>query len=139
MGSPHETAFLTVNETARMLNMSHQAVRLRIAAGGLDVVRVGTGPRAGIRLATGDFEDYLERATRGCRIRPTSRSRHGSAPAARQPANGHPTASCTYVATTWRRGETLRNRMARSVIGHERAKLVSVSSGTGCIPQTGWV
>lgn len=62
---PGRSEFLTVNQVADLLRMSRGSVRRRIAAGELDVVRVGTGPRAPIRIASGDLADYLERATRG--------------------------------------------------------------------------
>ena len=63
MLSPLEPAdFLTVNQVAAVLHLSHQSVRRRIRAGELDVVRVGSGPKAPIRIASGDLLDYLQRA-----------------------------------------------------------------------------
>jgi excisionase family DNA binding protein len=57
--------FLTVAEAAHLLNLSVCTVRRRIWSGELDVIRVGTGPQAPIRIATGDLSDFLERANHG--------------------------------------------------------------------------
>jgi excisionase family DNA binding protein len=53
--------FMTVDEAADLLHVSRWSILRRVKAGDLDVVRVGRGPKAPIRIAPGDLADYLRR------------------------------------------------------------------------------
>ncbi len=62
---PTPAEFLTIDQVAEVLHLSHQSVRRRIRAGELDIVRIGSGPKAPIRIASGDLIEYLQRVNRG--------------------------------------------------------------------------
>jgi excisionase family DNA binding protein len=52
-------AWLTVNEAAHLLGVSRITIRRRIWEGDLEVVRLGSGPRAPIRIPHDVLVDYL--------------------------------------------------------------------------------
>jgi excisionase family DNA binding protein len=56
-----ESQFLTVREAARVLHCSPRMIRARLARGEIDAVRLGSGPKAPIRIASGDIVRYLQR------------------------------------------------------------------------------
>ena len=53
---------LTVREVASVLGVSSRTVRRRIAAG-MPIFRIGSSPRAAIRVSRGDLADYIASAT----------------------------------------------------------------------------
>jgi excisionase family DNA binding protein len=55
-----ETQLLTVAEVARRLRQSERVVRDKIASGQLPAVKIGTGPRAPIRVDLAELDAWLE-------------------------------------------------------------------------------
>jgi excisionase family DNA binding protein len=55
-----ETQLLTVAEVARRLRQSERTVRDKIASGALPAVKIGTGPRAPIRVDPAKLDAWLE-------------------------------------------------------------------------------
>jgi excisionase family DNA binding protein len=51
---------LTVREVALALRQSERTVRDKIAAGDLAAVRIGSGPRAPIRVDAGELERFIQ-------------------------------------------------------------------------------
>ena len=65
MVSPHlvdEDRLLSVREVASVLGVSSRTVRRRIAAG-MPIFRIGSSPRAAIRVSRADLADYIASAT----------------------------------------------------------------------------
>ena len=56
-----ETKLLTIGEVALLLRQSPRSVRDKINAGQLPAVRIGTGPRAPLRVDRAEIEAWLER------------------------------------------------------------------------------
>ncbi len=56
---------LTVSEVARALALSEDTVRRRVQSGELPSIRIGSGPRAPIRIAREDLVDALTRWSAG--------------------------------------------------------------------------
>ena len=56
-----EAQLLTVAEVARRLQQSERTVRDKIASGALPAIRIGTGPRAPIRVDLAELEAWLKR------------------------------------------------------------------------------
>jgi excisionase family DNA binding protein len=54
-----ETQLLTVAEVALRLRQSERTVRDKIASGQLPAVKIGTGPRAPIRVDRAELEQWL--------------------------------------------------------------------------------
>jgi excisionase family DNA binding protein len=54
-----ETQLLTVAEVARLLQQSERTVRDKIASGQLPAVKIGTGPRAPLRVDRAELEEWL--------------------------------------------------------------------------------
>jgi excisionase family DNA binding protein len=54
-----ETQLLTVAEVARRLQQSERTVRDKIASGQLPAVKIGTGPRASLRVDRDELERRL--------------------------------------------------------------------------------
>ena len=54
-----EAQLLTVGEVALRLRQSERTVRDKIASGALPAVRIGTGPRAPIRVDPAELEEWL--------------------------------------------------------------------------------
>ena len=50
---------LTVADTARRLRQSEVTVRRKIASGDLAAVRIGSGPRAPIRVEAAELEAFI--------------------------------------------------------------------------------
>jgi excisionase family DNA binding protein len=55
-----DTQLLTVAEVARRLQQSERTVRDKINSGQLPAVKIGTGPRAPIRVDRAELEQWLE-------------------------------------------------------------------------------
>jgi len=55
-----ETQLLTVAEVARRLQQSERTVRDKIASGALPAIKIGTGPRAPIRVDPGELDAWIE-------------------------------------------------------------------------------
>jgi excisionase family DNA binding protein len=53
-------ALLTVAEVARLARLSERTVRRRIADGELPAVRLGTGPRAPLRIGASELAAFVE-------------------------------------------------------------------------------
>jgi excisionase family DNA binding protein len=60
-----ETQLLTVAEVARRLRQSERTVRDKIHSGQLPAVKIGTGPRAPLRVSTAELEAWIARS-RNC-------------------------------------------------------------------------
>jgi len=56
-----DTNLLTVAETARRLRQSEVTVRRKIADGSLPALKIGTGPRAPIRVDAAELEAWIFR------------------------------------------------------------------------------
>ena len=54
-----DTNLLTVAETARRLRQSEVTVRRKIADGSLPALKIGTGPRAPIRVDAAELEAWI--------------------------------------------------------------------------------
>jgi excisionase family DNA binding protein len=54
-----QTQLLTVGEVALRLRQSPRCVRDKIAAGEIPAVKIGSGPRAPIRVDAAEFEAWL--------------------------------------------------------------------------------
>jgi excisionase family DNA binding protein len=54
-----ETHLLTVAEVARHLQQTERTVRDKIASGTLPAIKIGTGPRAPIRVDPAELEEWL--------------------------------------------------------------------------------
>jgi excisionase family DNA binding protein len=54
-----DTQLLTVAEVARRLRQTERTVRDKIASGTLPAVKIGTGPRAPIRVDPCELEEWL--------------------------------------------------------------------------------
>ena len=54
-----ETQLLTVGEVALRLRQSERTVRDKIAAGVLPAIKIGSGPRAPIRIRADELEHWL--------------------------------------------------------------------------------
>ena len=55
-----ETQLLTVAEVALRLRQSERTVRDKINSGALPAVKIGTGPRAPIRVDPGELDAWIE-------------------------------------------------------------------------------
>jgi len=54
-----QTHLLKVSEVAVLLRQSERTIRDKIAAGDLAAVRIGSGPRAPIRVDAGELERFI--------------------------------------------------------------------------------
>ncbi len=54
-----QTRLLTVREVAATLRQSERTVRVKIAAGDLEAVRIGSGPKAPIRVEAAELERFI--------------------------------------------------------------------------------
>ena len=54
-----ETRLLTVREVAATLRQSERTVREKVASGTLPAVRIGSGPRAPIRVDADELERFI--------------------------------------------------------------------------------
>jgi excisionase family DNA binding protein len=61
MNTLGETRLLTVGEVALKLRQSERTVRDKIACGDLPALRVGSGPRAPIRVPADELDAWLYR------------------------------------------------------------------------------
>ena len=59
MNTLEETQLLTVAEVARRLQQSERTVRDKIASGQLPAVKIGTGPRAPLRVDRRELDAWL--------------------------------------------------------------------------------